>query len=364
MPTGETIKRIVANSKNRTSGQSWETRMRDTVGASNVFNNTSDGTPSAHDVTLGTPRQALQFQFMSNASQTPAAAVYGRISGMTVYSETGGITPTSVVQDVRAHLSEINADESKIATNAFVLESFLTDGPEAINSLLVRAAAFGDDSFNPWAVYFVSSDRAATPDGKPVLCFQAYPSLANTDYALRLDEPNVSGSFEIKRAVIGSVFNWIVVKYRDDANNRNIILTPDDDANLKDAASIALYGEQHLVLDAGTASQATALNYARRVLAANKDAKYRVTAPIVVKGTIRTASGPEIPVCRVLAGQRVRIENFLGDVVGVSGAGLTSLITGTSYDPSNETVRLTLGVPDHLAVYLARRALLDDRKVR
>ena len=125
-----------------------------------------------------------------------------------------------------------------------------------------------------------------------------------------------------------------------------------------------MYGEQHLVLDAGTASQATALNYARRVLAANKDAKYRVTAPIVVKGTIRTASGPEIPVCRVLAGQRVRIENFLGDVVGVSGAGLTSLITGTSYDPSNETVRLTLGVPDHLAVYLARRALLDDRKVR
>ncbi len=364
MPTGETIKRIVANSKNRTSGQSWETRMRDTVGASNVFNNTSDGTPSAHDVTLGTPRQALQFQFVSNASQSPGGPVYGRISGVTVYSETGGITPTSVMQNIRAHLSGINADESQIAVNSFILEPFFTDGPETINSILARAASFGDDSFNPWAAYFLASDRAATPDGKPVLCFQPYPTLTDTDYALRLDESNVSGAFEIKRAVIGSVFNFIIVKYRDEVNNKNLIITPDDDATLKDQSSIDLYGEQHLVLDAGTASQTTALNYAKRVLAANKDAKYRVTAPIVVSGTIRTQPGFEIPVCRVRAGQRVKIENFISDEVGIAGAGLTFLITGTEYDPEAETVSISTGVPDQLAVYLARRALLDDRQVR
>jgi len=364
MPTGETIKRVVCSSKNRTSGQSWETRLRDTVGASNIWSHTADGTTVAHDDTLGTPRQYLELQFLSNANQTPAAAVYGWISGLMVYSETGGITPTSVMQDVRAHLSELNADESKIASNTYVLEPFYTSGAEPINAILSRAAGYGDASYNPWAAYVDASDRAAVPDGKPILCYQPYPDLSAADYLIRLDEGNLEGDVDMERAVLGAVINYIILHYRDDANSRDVWLTPDDNAALKDTASIALWEQQDYVLDAGSANEAEALNWAQRILAANKDARYKLASGVTVKGTLRSTQGPARPVSTVRAGQRVRVENFLSDVVGVADAGLTFLITGTRYTAASESLEITMGLPDQLATYLAQRALLDSRRLR
>jgi len=49
--------------------------------------------------------------------------------------------------------------------------------------------------------------------------------------------------------------------------------------------------------------------------------------------------------------------------VGVLNAGLTALITGTVYRPADETIEMTTGVPDNLAVFLARRELLSNRLV-
>lgn len=361
MPRGETIKRITCTLKNRESGQDWITRMRDVIGAATLFSEAGDGVSTAFDHTLATPRQYVEFQFVSNANQTPTNA-YGRLSDVTVYSETGGITPTSVMKNIRARLSELNSDEQYIASNTFTLEPFASNGAEVIASIARRAAAYGDASYNAWAVYVLPSVFAASPDGKPVLGFKSYPALTDTDYVIRIDEDNLAAPIELKRSA-STVANWIVVRYRDELDNRDVILTPDDDTSLKDTISIASYGERHLVIDAGAATATSAKNYARRVLAARKEAAYRVTSPIGVRGWIRTKTGALAAACEIAAGQRIRIENYLSDLSGVAGAGLTFLITATEYAPDTDTARITTGTPDHLAVYLAQRALLDDRRL-
>jgi hypothetical protein len=362
MPTGETIKRIIATLKNRENGQNWITQVYDPVGAATLFSETGDGVTTATDHTMATPRQYVEFQFVSGANQTPTIA-YGHMSAVTVYSETGGITPTSVVKSVRARYSEINSDETLIASNTFTLEPFMSNGSEPANSVLMRASGFGDGSYNAWAAYFESSDKATTPDGKPVLCFQQQPALTDYDYAVRLDEPNVIGRVELKRAIVGEVFNWIIVRYRDELNNRDVILTPDDDGNLKDQTSINLYGQLELIIDAGTATATSAINYGRRVLASKKTAQFKMTGPLTVRGWMRTHNGAIIPACQVRSGKRVRLENFLDDLVDVSGAGLTFIVTSTEYRAADETVSLTCGRSDNLSVYLAQRALLDNRRV-
>lgn len=358
MPTGQTIKRIKATLTNReAAGGNWITRVYDPVGAATLFSETGDGVTTATDHTLATPRQYIEFQFVSNANQNPNGATYGRMSAVMVYSETGDITPTSIMKNIRALVTDINSDESKIATNALVLEPFMTQNRESLLNLSSRVAAFGDGSYNPWAWYLDLSYKASSPDGKPVLVFEQYPVLTSYDYAIRIDEENLVPPIEFKRAIIGSVANWIVVQYRDELDNRDIVITPDDDANLKDTTSIAAWGQQELVVNVGTATATTAKNYARRVLAYRKDPKYRVAGPINVRGWIRLSGGNEIPACEIRAGKRIKVENYLSDKVGVTNAGLTSIITATSYDPATETNSLTLSVPDNLAVYLAQRSL-------
>ncbi len=359
MPTGQTIKRVVATLKNRESGQDWTTRLRDTIGGSTLASESGDGVTTATDTTLGTPRQYIEYQFISNAAQTPTNA-YGRMSGVMVYSETGPINPTEIVKDILALIGDINADEQYIESNTFALEPFMTNGQESLEALLQRVAGFGDASFNPWAVRLRRSELAATADGKPVLSFSAYPAMTDYEYAITLDE--MDSGIEIKRAIDGQVFNWIAVRYRDESN-RQMVITPDDYSTLMDSTSIADFGQRELIVDCDTSSATTALNFGRRVLSWRKDARYRVTQPIRVRGGIREKGGRRVPVCRVVAGQRLRIENFLTDEVGVSGAGLTFIITSTTYQTESQTLEISTGVPDNLAVYLARQALANNRQV-
>jgi len=354
MPTGETIKRLKATLKNRENGQDWITRVYDPAGAATLFSEAGDGVTTATDHTLATPRQAVEFQFVSNANQTPTTA-YGRLTAVTVYSETGGITPTSVMKNLRAAVSAINSDETAIDTNAFTLEPFRSNNRESLASIARRVMAFGDGSFNSWAAYLASSDTASAPDGKPVLCFKQYPALTDYDLVVRLGADNVANEPDFALN-ISEVVNWVVVRYRDDAGVEHEI-TPNDDANLKNQDSIDLYGERHLPspLDAGTSSVATATNYARRVLAARKDARYKATQPIGVRGWIDTKQGTRLPACRIQAGLRILITNSVAET--------PSLITAVDYRPDAQVARLALGIPDSLAIYLAQRALLDDRKL-
>jgi len=352
MPTGETIKRIKATLRNRENGQNWITRVYDPVGAATLFSETGDGVSTATDHTLATPRQYVEFQFVSNANQTPTIA-YGRMSAVTVYSETGNINPTEIVKDVRAKITEINSDEARIGSNTFTLEPFASNGQEPIASIVRRVMSYGDAAYNSWAAYLGPSDWASVPDGKPVLCLEQYPALTDYDLVVRIGDQNLIGQPEFKRSV-SEVANWIAVRYRDEAGN-DITLTPDDDATLKDTASIALYGERQMVVDAGTATAASAANYAKRILAARKDTHYKATSPITVSGWILTKQGIKLPACRIRAGLRVLIENSIVDT--------PFLITGVEYTPASRTARITMGVPDSLAVYLAQRALLDNRRL-
>ena len=150
--------------------------------------------------------------------------------------------------------------------------------------------------------------------------------------------------------------NWIVVRYRDEQNNRDVYVTPDDNANLKDATSIADWGQREYVLDASLATETAAVNLARRYLAAHKDPRFYVSGPITVCGYIRGKNGNPVPASEIRAGRRVRIENFLADEVGTTGAGLTFIVSRTHYTDNDETCQISAGTPDDLAVILAQMA--------
>lgn len=337
--------------------QAWEIRLWNVTTAASESTISATGTGEL-TVTLATPTQSIELRFVATASQTcpTNGSVYGQYASLLIYSETDAITPTKIVKDVRAHCADINADENSIDSNTFALTPFITNGAETLASILQRTAAVGDASFNPWDVYLTFSDRAATLNGLPVLSFSAYGVLTDYDLLINLDEVQLSPPFELKQAIEGYVANWIIVKYRDELSQADVILTPDDDATLKDAVSIAAWGEQHLVIDAGQATVTTAKNYAKRVLAARKDPKYRTASPINVIQRIRAKAGYWLPACRIVAGLRVKIANYLN-------ADLIFHITGTDYDPATQTNRLTVGQPDNIAVYLAQRALIDGRRL-
>jgi hypothetical protein len=142
------------------------------------------------------------------------------------------------------------------------------------------------------------------------------------------------------------------VEYIDDSGER-IIVTPDDDANLKDITSIATYGQRDIPqpLSAGHATVAMAKNLARRYLAAYKDPRYYVNGPVAVRGYVRGVNGNPVPAANIRAGKRLRIENFLDDL---SGTGLTFHVTHSRYLAGEEICEMSTGMADNLAVFMAQ----------
>jgi len=366
MPAGETIKRVKLSYDIQEAAQLWALRLRDTVGATDIWIVTASGA-GVRDDTLGTPRQSLRLQFFSQAAQTPTSdgTYYGQVdsaisgaNAFMVYSETGSINAQEIARDIRARVTDLNSDESLIGALTFTLEPFITQagGWETMASILTRAVSFGDASFNSWYARLLESERAATPNGEPVLEVAQWPAVTDYDYAIRVDEKNLTGSFAVHLDGAG-IANWIVARYTDTTGKTNYI-TPDDDANLTDAASVTAWGHRELPqpIDCGQTTSAIATNWARRVLALAKDPKFYVSGPITVTGYLRAKSGQHLPAANVQAGARLKIENFLTDEVGVAGAGMTFIVTGTHYDDVARTVSLSLGVPDNLAVFIAQLA--------
>lgn len=360
-PTCQVIRSIGFNFSMQEQAAAFELRLRDTTAGTTLASIIASGSGTC-TITPASPRQSYQFQFLaaaSAASPLVSGSYYGQVTSLDVRCASGTIVSASVVKDIAAWCSDLNSDRSQIDTNDFALTPFITERPESLANVLQRIAAYGDSSYNAWAVWLNSSETATTPDGKPVLVFEQQPALTDYDYAIRLDEENLQPPINIVRD-FGDIVNWVTVRYRDALANRDVILTPDDDANLKDTTSIATYGQRELPspLDAGQASATTAKNIARRYLAAWKDPKYYISGPITVAGYIRDNAGQPVPTSQIRAGKRIKIENYLQDL---SGTGLTALITGTTYNDATETCSISTGVPDSLAVFNAQRALLDDR---
>lgn len=351
---------VVVNDIYITEQQVWKFSIYDSVNATDIVSATSTVFSGSLDTTLGTPTRTIQYRLTSLAKQTPISnaesSVFSNIIGVIVYSETSSINLTEIAKDVRAEAGSINSDESNIDSNTFSLVPFFTDGLETLASILERAASFGDSSYNQWACYLADSELAASPDGKPVLFVKQYPSLSDYDYAIRIDETNLQAPFELVTDY-DNIVNWVAVKYHDAENDRDIIITPDDDSNLKDTTSITTYGERHLrdVLDGGNSST-IATNLGRKYLAAYKDPKFIVSSPVRVQGFIRAKNGNPVPSSQIQAGKRIRIENFLDDKASVSGAGLTFLISQVTYSDNDEVATISTGVQDNLAILLSRGA--------
>lgn len=362
MPTGETLKRLTYNYQLAEGGQAWEIsawRSTDGVsftqmtslsgetyaaGTSTVI--TASGTGSI-DVTLATPSRYLELRFYARAGQTPTedGTYFGQFTSVEAYSETGNINLTEVTKDVQA-ISPAGTDEGYIGSNTYALTPFVTNGQEPLTEILMRAAAFGDSSQNPWAVGVVLSSR--TRDGLPALFAEQQPALTSYDYSIGAAEAQLHAV----RRNVGDVWNYISVQYTDYTGFAQVV-TPADDATLKDTASIAQYGQKEKTLDLGNCSSTLALNYGRRYLAKYKQPTYSVSSPLRVRQVYAApGKGRVIPASQIQAGKRLLITDYLTDL---SGTGLTVLITRTEYDHDARMCTLSFGVPDNLAVLLAQK---------
>jgi hypothetical protein len=156
-----------------------------------------------------------------------------------------------------------------------------------------------------------------------------------------------------------NVANYIKVTYTDSEGIQQE-LTPADDSALTDTTSVTKYGRRDLIAGLGEATSATALNYGKRILATRKDPRVIVSSPIPIVGYCSDRYGLPVPASEIIAGMRMRIINYLDDVIGTAGAGFTAIISDVSYDDTTETAMVSFGLWDDLAVLLAQRSLLND----
>jgi hypothetical protein len=373
-PVGQTVKRLTYNYQFDEGAGDWKMsvwRSTDNVSYTEMDTNGVSGDTYASgtttiisaaatgsiDVTLATPGRYVELRLTSNAIQTPAAdgSIAARWTSLKVFTETGSINPTEIVKDVIGAISSLNTDTSQVDSNTLTMEPFTTEGYEMAASVLARLARFGDSSFLGWGAYLIESDASTTArSGKPVLCFKQGPLWGDYEYAIRFNEPNLAGDVRVNE---GQIWNYIIVNYTD-LLGRQQVVTPDDDANLKDSTSITANGQFEYVLRAGQVTQAMAISMGRRFLANHKDRGYYVSGPVRVVGTIRSKHGLAVPVSHVRARQRVRLENFTAtETAGNSGVGFTQHITHTRYDDASQTVDISFGVPDLFEVLVAQLAL-------
>ena len=342
MPVGETVKKITWDYNFREGGQAWEMTIFNVQTSSDGWSITASGSATGQSAILATPSRMIELRFYARADQTPTSdgTYFGEFSNITMYSETSAIDLTEIATDVIGKFTDLNSTTVKIASNTNSLVPFITSGHETLADILTFAAGFGDASQNPWHVYLLDSEVAASPDGKPVLVTEQRPALTDYEYALRVDEPNLFAPLSLDRDY-SQIWNWIAVEYID-ANGWTQYLTPDDISWMKDTASIAAYGQRDYQLSIGEATDKLAEDYGTRFLARYKDPQYVMRQPIQVQGYLRSKNDQKVPVSQVRAGKRVRIENYQQDL---SGTGLTFLISNTQYDDSTEMLGISSGPP-------------------
>jgi hypothetical protein len=362
-PTGETIRRIDFDYNFSEGAQVWTSKLYDVDNAADLWTIAATGNAAGQNVEPAAGCATVDFYLTStNAQTTPAdQSIWSELSNIVVYAtmnhapaSLATVDFTEIAKDIRAEISDLSADEFEIDSNTLSLVPFIADGFPTVAETLVRCASYGDSSQNEWAVGVLASDLST--DDKPLLFIEQYPALTDYDYAVRMDEPNLKPPTDISRDW-DSLHNWIVVQYGDEQGKTQYV-TPDDDANLKDADSITDWDQQDHLLKIRHGDVTVATNFGRRYLAKHKSPQWRMTKPIRVRGYIRAKSGNRIPSSEIHAGKRVKIENFLNDL---SGTGLTFLITKTDYDDRDEVCAIQAGKPDALDVALAQQTLEMER---
>jgi hypothetical protein len=346
-PTGQTIKRVTCDYDFAEGAQAWECGLATSTFAP-TDQVTSTGTGS-FDRTFATPQSLCYLYWIARANQTPASDGSMRVifSNIVVYTETGAINLTEIAKDIRALATDLSAVETLIGSNTLDLTPFIADPAESYADILTKAASYGDSSYNAWACGVRSSSLAS--DRKPILFVEQQPALTDYDYEVSVAEANYLAPAEFDRD-INAVRNWIRVYYRS-GSGYQLVVTPDDDANLTDAASVAAYGRRDETLTIDTESLTTATNLGRSYLAAHKDEPWRASGGIVLQSYVMAKGGLIVPASEIQPGKRIRVRDYLDDL---SGTGMIFLITATDYDDLSEQARLSVGQPDNLDVLMAR----------
>lgn len=354
VPTGETIERITGTLELQEAAQTWEIRIRDTVGAVTLVNQTASGSAAfdiaAGDATYPTARQALEIQFIntSGGNQTPTSdgTYLGTASVLMVYTEDEGandVTMTTITTDIVTLLAggPLSADTDAIAAagSKFKLEPFITKGQDKAHKIIDEATRFGDANNNAWGASLLPSFLSS--DGFPKMQLAQWPVLTDWEYvadAADFDRTLFTADYD-------AVENWIPLEYTDKSGVR-ITVTPDDDSSLKDATSITRYGERHAdtISLAGTWTQTQALAFGKRYLAQVKNPVFKVNGPLTLTEKIRRkGAGGWVPVSEVYARQRIRITDYGQDI---SGDGATFVIIKTNYVDAGQRLTMEVGKPD------------------
>jgi len=356
-PVGGQIAKVVFTWKFSEGAQQWAASLYDVTNISTLWSQaTTDTTGTVQTVTLSPVSQAIEIRFTSNAAQTAPndQSIFLYVYSLTVYATTTAITPSNLVKDLRAYLSELNSDETLISTNSLDIAPFIADKWEKVANELVAIARFGDSSFNPWAAYLRESEAAAAANGEPLLAFEKQPALTDHTYIVCQDE---LVSPIVVRKDYSKIENWLIVEYTD-YNNRRRYMTPDDDANLKDDTSITNYGRREPAqpLRYANVSQAMAVNLARRHLAQWKDPQYLLSEPLALREYVRGKGGVIHPASLVRPGRNVLLEDYLDDL---ASNGVRLRLSKTVYDHDSRTVQLYSGPLDDLATTIAQLELPD-----
>lgn len=365
-PVGEAIQSIVlAYDFTEKAGETFTLAAYDvSAGLPGTALNISGGgawsvtATGASSVTLdgGAAVTRVALRLSSGATQTPTGdgqtvvELIPKVYARTANSGNVANNVDEIAKDLVASFTDIfNQDVSNIDTPAspFAIEPFIVEW-WTLAEILSKAAGYGDGATPPnaWSVYLLPSDAAATPSGLPVLALKQYPALTSYDVAVRLSDSNVVAPVMVRKDYSGIV-NWVTVQYQTDAG-KTAFKTPEDDAGLTDATSVANNGRRipSRPLNYGNASAAMALNLAKRFLAQWKDPIYIINQPITVQSFIRTAGGGMLPACQIRAGMRLAILDYNPPVI--------AYITHTQYSADNETCAMTAGAQDDLAAIISQ----------
>jgi hypothetical protein len=218
--------------------------------------------------------------------------------------------------------SVLSTDYSHLTDPGYTVDAFTIEKHSRAGDVIQRLIDYGDTSYNTYGLSVW--DRTGASDALPHVEVKQF-DVSDYDYIVDINDQQVA-AFQRERDG-AQLYNYIIVEYVDDVGITRT-RTPDDNANLKDTASIATDYRREKVLSIGKASTDDADNLGRQYL--QYHAERRFVGSISLSGDVRTKSGLLVPACWVRAGDRLRIANL----------DTTILLRHVSYDA--ETGRLTV----------------------
>jgi hypothetical protein len=346
-PGGTKVARVTLDWKRRTGEGAY-------IGIYNIESSSTEWSVSgttaegSADVSFATPTRNFNFEIGPSAADLYNTDDYAFVDNVVVYCQMDNFpSPTyhanEIIQDI-LYLKgdEISSDYDEIGDPGLVLSPFVTenDDYESPDSIIQRAAAYGDAALNTWGLCVWDSMGAS--DGKPKAVFEAR-DVSDYEYAIHLDDLEQFQDGEAE----DELYNYVVIKYSDDKGIARY-RTPDDNAGLMDQASIDEYGQREKKLDIGAGDVTRADYVGERYIAYHKEPLHKTE--MAIKGRIRTKAKEWVPCNRVRAGQRVKVIDYQG--------GQVYFLRHTAYDADSQVLQMSPDLPlDDLAMFFAQEKL-------